>query len=113
MFFTLGIIIGIAVGWFANEKWDNERLITYTEAYGNIALTKRLGFLATPFHADSLQGFIQYARKQVNKKRSKMRMPRCKRKSENLKRRLRKRDSSRRDLHGTNFFKLYNCLPEL
>ena len=22
MFFTLGIIIGIAVGWFANEKWD-------------------------------------------------------------------------------------------
>jgi|TARA_B100000927_G_scaffold278886_1_gene261987 Na+/H+-dicarboxylate symporter len=23
MFFTLGIIIGIAVGWFANEKWDD------------------------------------------------------------------------------------------
>ena len=22
MFFTLGIIIGIAIGWFANEKWD-------------------------------------------------------------------------------------------
>ncbi|SDQ90938.1 type IV toxin-antitoxin system AbiEi family antitoxin domain-containing protein [Flagellimonas zhangzhouensis] len=55
---------------FANEKWDNERLITYTKAYGNIALTKRLGFLATLFHADSLQGFIQYARKQVNKKYS-------------------------------------------
>ena len=22
MFFTLGIIIGIAIGWFANDKWD-------------------------------------------------------------------------------------------
>jgi hypothetical protein len=22
MFFTLGIIIGIAIGWIANDKWD-------------------------------------------------------------------------------------------
>jgi predicted transcriptional regulator of viral defense system len=55
---------------FANHKLTNQKLIEYTRAYRNTALTKRLGFLADLFHPDSLQGFIQYAKKQVNKKYS-------------------------------------------
>lgn len=53
---------------FANAKLTNNKLIEYTKAYNNIALTKRMGFLVELFHANGLQSFIKYAKTQVNKK---------------------------------------------
>lgn len=53
---------------FANARLTNNKLIEYTKAYQNIALTKRFGYLAELFHADSLRSFIQYAKNQVNNK---------------------------------------------
>ena len=53
---------------FAHARLTNKKLIEYTKAYQNTALTKRLGYLAELFHADSLRSFIQYAQKQVNNK---------------------------------------------
>jgi predicted transcriptional regulator of viral defense system len=55
---------------FANAKLTNKKLMEYTKAYDNIALTKRMGYLATLFHRDKLQSFIRYARAQVNKRYS-------------------------------------------
>ena len=55
---------------FANAKLTNNKLIEYTKAYDNIALTKRVGYLATLFHKDKLQSFINYAKSQVNKRYS-------------------------------------------
>lgn len=56
----------------ANAKLTNNKLIAYTKAYDNIALTKRMGYLATLFHNDKLQSFIKYAKTQVNQKYSLM-----------------------------------------
>lgn len=53
---------------FARAKITNKKLIEYTKAYDNIALIKRLGYLASLFHKDVLQSFINYAKTQVNKK---------------------------------------------
>lgn len=53
---------------FAHARLTNKKLIEYTKAHQNTALTKRLGYLAELFHADSLRSFIQYAQKQVNNK---------------------------------------------
>ena len=55
---------------FANARVTNNRLIAYTKAYNNRALTKRMGYLAALFHGDKLQPFINYAKTQVNKKYS-------------------------------------------
>ncbi|WP_142785820.1 type IV toxin-antitoxin system AbiEi family antitoxin domain-containing protein [Changchengzhania lutea] len=55
---------------FANAKLTNNKLIEYTKTYDNIALTKRVGYLATLFHEDKLQSFINYAKSQVNKRYS-------------------------------------------
>lgn len=55
---------------FANAKLTNNKLIEYTKAYDNIALTKRVGYLVTLFHKDKLQSFINYAKSQVNKRYS-------------------------------------------
>lgn len=55
---------------FANAKLTNNKLIEYTKAYNNIALTKRMGYLATLFHKDKLQSFINYAKTQANKRYS-------------------------------------------
>lgn len=55
---------------FAKAKLHNQKLIQYTKAYNNIALTKRLGFLAAMFQSNGLQPFIKYAKTQVNKKYS-------------------------------------------
>jgi len=55
---------------FANAKLTNNKLIEYAKAYDNIALTKRVGYLATLFHKDKLQSFINYAKSQVNKRYS-------------------------------------------
>src|SRR5690606_1012113 len=55
---------------FATAKLTNNKLIEYTKVYNNIALTKRLGYLATLFHKEKLQSFINYAQTQVNKRYS-------------------------------------------
>ncbi len=55
---------------FANAKITNNKLIEYTKTYSNIALTKRLGYLASLFHKEKLQSFINYAKTQVNKRYS-------------------------------------------
>lgn len=51
---------------FANAKMINNKLIEYTKTYNNIAVTKRLGYLASLFHREKLQSFIHYAKTQVN-----------------------------------------------
>tara|TARA_R110002049_G_scaffold309060_1_gene516347 strand:+ start:1187 stop:1987 length:801 start_codon:yes stop_codon:yes gene_type:complete len=55
---------------FASTKLVNNKLIEYTKAYNNKAVTKRMGFLAEMFHYNRLQSFIKYAKSQVNKKYS-------------------------------------------
>jgi predicted transcriptional regulator of viral defense system len=55
---------------FATANLTNNKLIEYTRAYNNIAVTKRMGFLAEVFHGNRLNGFINYAKTQVNKKYS-------------------------------------------
>lgn len=53
---------------FATAKLTNTKLINYTRTYDNIALTKRMGYLASLFHQETLQSFISYAKTQVNNK---------------------------------------------
>lgn len=53
---------------FAQAKLTNNKLIEYTKTYNNIALTKRLGYLASLFHKEKLQSFIKYAKKLVNRR---------------------------------------------
>lgn len=53
---------------FAKAKLTNQKLIAYTKRYNNITLTKRLGYLASLFHPEKLNAFIEYAKKQVNKR---------------------------------------------
>ncbi|GGK53654.1 MULTISPECIES: type IV toxin-antitoxin system AbiEi family antitoxin domain-containing protein [Flavobacteriaceae] len=55
---------------FATANLTNNKLIAYTKAYNNIAVTKRLGFLAEIFHSNKLTSFINYAKSKVNKKYS-------------------------------------------
>lgn len=52
----------------ANATLSPTKLITYSKAYSNIALTKRLGYLASLFHPIKLKAFIAYAQQQVNKR---------------------------------------------
>lgn len=51
---------------FATAQLTNKRLINYTQIYQNIALIKRLGFLAELFHPTKLKSFIKFAKRQVN-----------------------------------------------
>lgn len=53
---------------FANAKLTNTKLIEYTKVYNTIAVTKRMGYLATLFHKEKLQSFINYAKSQINKR---------------------------------------------
>ncbi|MCF6168004.1 hypothetical protein [Lutibacter sp.] len=53
---------------FAQAKLSAGKLIAYTKAYNNKAVTKRLGYLASLFHPKKLKAFIKYAQTQVNKK---------------------------------------------
>lgn len=57
---------------FSEASLTNNKLIMYTKAYDNIALTKRMGYLAELFHSDTLQSFIQFAKRQVNNRYSLM-----------------------------------------
>lgn len=53
---------------FALSTLNNEKLIKYTKAYNNIALIKRLGYLASLFHTNALAKFIDFAQSKVNNK---------------------------------------------
>lgn len=53
---------------FAQANLTNKRLIKYTKTYNNIALIKRMGFLAELFHKEKLKSFIHYAKTKVNKR---------------------------------------------
>lgn len=57
---------------FARARLTNTKLMEYTRTYDNTALTKRLGYLATLFHQEKLQSFINYAQAQVNERYSLM-----------------------------------------
>lgn len=51
---------------YAASAPDENKLIKYCEEYGSKALTKRLGFLSSFFHANTCQAFISYAESIVN-----------------------------------------------
>lgn len=52
---------------FYNAKLNSAKLKNYCEEVNNIAVTKRLGFLAELFEKKNLQSFIKYARSKVNR----------------------------------------------
>ncbi len=45
-----------------------EKLIAYCKAIKNVAVTKRIGFLAELFQPETLNSFVEFARRKVNKK---------------------------------------------
>jgi predicted transcriptional regulator of viral defense system len=51
---------------FASASLRNQMLIDGCKLYQNVALTKRLGYLASIFQPDKLSSFIRYAKTQVN-----------------------------------------------
>ena len=53
---------------FNQAKPGSEKMITYCMAMGNIAATKRMGFLAELLDKKGLKNFIRYAKGQINKK---------------------------------------------
>jgi predicted transcriptional regulator of viral defense system len=55
---------------YASAKITNNKLIEYTRAYNNLALTKRMGYLAELFHPERLKRFINYGKSQVNERYS-------------------------------------------
>lgn len=57
---------------FSEASLTNNKLITYTRVYHNIALTKRMGYLAELFHSESLKSFIRFAKEEVNNRYSLM-----------------------------------------
>lgn len=52
---------------FYNAKLNSAKLKNYCEAVNNIAVTKRLGFLAELFEKKNLKTFVKYARSKVNR----------------------------------------------
>lgn len=55
---------------FAHAKLRNNQLIEYAKAYNNIALIKRMGYLAELFQNNNLKGFINFAKIRVNERYS-------------------------------------------
>lgn len=53
---------------FKKARMTPEKLIIYCNTIDNIAVTKRIGFLAGLFHPETLDSFIEFARKKVNRK---------------------------------------------
>jgi len=53
---------------FNNAKLNSENMVAYCTAIANIAVTKRMGFLAELLKNKGLKTFIKYAKQQVNKK---------------------------------------------
>ena len=52
---------------FYNAKLNAQKLIDYCNAVNNIAVIKRLGFLAELFEKKNLSSFVQFARSKVNR----------------------------------------------
>lgn len=52
---------------FKRTKLDNEKLIEYSNALNNNAVTKRIGYLAELFKKKELSKFIKYAKKSISK----------------------------------------------
>jgi predicted transcriptional regulator of viral defense system len=52
---------------FYNTKLNTKKLIDYCNAVDNIAVIKRLGFLAELFEKKNLNGFVKFARSKVNR----------------------------------------------
>ena len=53
---------------YCYAKLNSERMVTYCKAIDNIAVTKRLGFLAELFEKKDFENFINYAKEQVNQR---------------------------------------------
>jgi len=52
---------------FYNTKLNAKKLIDYCDAVNNIAVIKRLGFLAELFEKKSLNSFVKFAKSKVNR----------------------------------------------
>jgi len=52
---------------FYNAKLSDKKLINYCDAVNNIAVIKRLGFLAELFDKKNLSRFVKFARSKVNR----------------------------------------------
>jgi len=52
---------------FYNAKLNAKKMIDYCEAVNNIAVIKRLGFLAELFEKKNLSSFVKFARSKVNR----------------------------------------------
>jgi len=52
---------------FYNAKLNSKKLIDYCNVVDNIAVIKRLGFLAEFFEKKNLTGFVKFARSKVNR----------------------------------------------
>lgn len=55
---------------FYQAEMDPEKLIRYAEAYDNISVTRRLGFLSEFFQKTALDSFVHYAKTKVRDKYS-------------------------------------------
>ncbi len=53
---------------FQQSQPASEKLIRYAQTYQNIALIKRMGYLAELFHKEALGDFIAFAQARVNQK---------------------------------------------
>jgi predicted transcriptional regulator of viral defense system len=53
---------------FAQAKLSSEKMIQYCKAIKNIAVTKRMGYLAELLDKNGMKTFIRYAKEQVNTK---------------------------------------------
>ena len=58
----------VLTGAFAQAKLQSDKLIEYSAKVNNIAVTKRMGFLAELFEKPGLKQFIKYAQAKVNDK---------------------------------------------
>lgn len=66
-----GKYIGFETYGYGNHQYritDPEKLIVYAKSIHNIAATKRMGFLAELMTNKKHQGFISYAKKNINPK---------------------------------------------
>lgn len=52
---------------FYNAKLNTKKLIDYCDAVNNVAVIKRLGFLAELFEKNDLNTFVKFARSKVNR----------------------------------------------
>lgn len=53
---------------YCSAKLNSEKMIAYCKSIDNVAVVKRLGFLAELFEKEDLKNFISYAKLQVNQR---------------------------------------------